>query len=122
MKKLVVLLLLFSCSACNPGKQTAIALEQSQIFGWDESGKFTANAIGSQTSKFTMAEGDIVLNDDGTINFAESKIVAYLQADPSAQQAATVAGSFAELSAQQTTATLEFATAIVEAFAVRREP
>ncbi len=89
------------CAVLNPGGQVKEGLTQATLYGWNEK-EFTADIKGTQEGEFTMAEGDIILNDDGTVNFEESTISAYLHSKPSAQPAVDASAVFAEMGARQT--------------------
>lgn len=82
-----------SLTGClSPGKETREALSQTKTYEWAEGGRFRVDAVGPQTERFLMLEGEIVMNEDGTPNWAESKIAYYLSAEPSADAAAGAFG------------------------------
>lgn len=84
--------LICGCLAGDPGGQTRKALSQLKDYEWGEGGRFRVHAVGPQTERFLMLEGEIVMKDDGTPDFSKSTIAYYLSAEPAADQAA---GAFA---------------------------
>lgn len=102
MKKLgFVIMLLGGCTALNPGGQVREGLRQTKTYQWDEQGRFSVTGQGSQTERFKMMQGAIVLNEDGTPDLNRSAIEYYLEADPSAESAASVMGPAFEASTAQ---------------------
>lgn len=71
----------------NPGAQVREALSQTKTYEWKDTGSIRVHGVGPQEEAFTMAEGVIVLNEDGTINLTESWLTHYLRSEPSADEA-----------------------------------
>ena len=80
---------------------------------WKEDGSFWTEGRGTQTEAFTMAEGVIVFNDDGSINFAESQITHYLKVDPRADVAGTALDAGFAASTAQMQAVTQLISALV---------
>lgn len=76
-----------ACTLFDPAGQSRKVTLQDYVFGWDASSNFTASGTGSQTGSFKMAEGEIVLKEDGTPDPSKSKLTAYMDYTPSAQDA-----------------------------------
>jgi len=74
------------CAVMQPGKETAAAYTQSSEIRYADN-DFGHITKGPQEAKITAigANGDLKINDDGTINFAESHLTGYryIQSDPS---------------------------------------
>lgn len=89
----------------SPGEQIRQGMEQSTLKEWRADGGFWAEAKGTQTERYTMAQGRIVLkeNEDGeaVIDLEESVIEYYLTADPSARDSGTAMGQALEASTAQ---------------------
>lgn len=75
------------CSTLDPGGQTKAGLGQRSQFLWDERSNFVSDIDGTQTGRFTMAEGQIVLKEDGAVDPAQSAITHYLHYEPKADAA-----------------------------------
>jgi hypothetical protein len=86
---------LMACAGCllcvgciiSPGAQVREALSQTKTYEWTDTGSIRVHGVGPQEEAFTMGEGVIVLNDDGTINLTESRLTHYLRSEPSADEA-----------------------------------
>ena len=118
MRLVTMLAVLLLVGCISPGKETKEALTDSQKFGWDDQGRFTADALGTHAHRFTMAQGVLVFDAEGKLDLVNSQVEYYLEADPSAQAAATTAGTMAQVLAMQTqqvTALVENMTSIVAA-------
>lgn len=83
----------------NPGAQVREALSQTKTYEWTSEGSIRVHGIGPQEEAFLMMEGEIVMGDDGEIDWAASKITHYLKSEPSADEA--MAGMAAILIANQ---------------------
>jgi hypothetical protein len=95
---LIGLVSLHGClvSCVNPGSQTATGLKQTGDLN------YTTEVLkyqweGSQENKAIFAEGHVVMNEDGTVNWAESALTAYVQLEPSAEQAAGTMAALAQV-------------------------
>lgn len=102
--KLVVSLFclaLCGCAWTDPGGQVRRGLEQRTLKEWRADGGFWAEGVGTQTESYTMAQGHLVLNEDGTINTEKSVLEYYLKADPSADAAGTALGQALIASTEQ---------------------
>lgn len=85
----VIVLQCLLCTGCviNPGAEVREALSQTKTYEWSDTGSIRVHGIGPQEEAFTMGEGVIVLNEDGTINLLESRLTHYLRSEPSADEA-----------------------------------
>ena len=84
---------LLGCQAMtDPGGSTRKAFEQDRTLIYTAE-EFRSESHGPQEEVIDVieAQGDIVLNEDGTTNTAESRLTLYtrIQADPSGKSAAT---------------------------------
>ena len=79
---------LSGCYIPNPGYQTAMGLGQEKTYEYLADGSARVYGKGPQEEAFTLAEGTLVLNEEGSINIDESKITHYLTSRPSADEAA----------------------------------
>jgi hypothetical protein len=93
------------CAAFDPGGQVRRSLTQSKIYEWREDGSFWVEGNGTQTERFIMAQGDvkIITNDEGdeVIDWENSHIAYYLEADPSADAASAAMAQALQASTQQ---------------------
>lgn len=97
--KCVVAGIVLMCVGCltDPGRQTAVGLRQEGKLN------YTLEALdyhwsGSQENNAWFYEGDpIVLNADGSVNHAESRITAAVRLEPSAGPAATTMAMLAQV-------------------------
>ncbi|MHC4713543.1 MAG: hypothetical protein ACYTAN_09790 [Planctomycetota bacterium] len=80
--------LLLSVGCISPGKEVRTASEQKAEYLYDAE-KMHSVVEGPQTVVIHMMEGEFKMNEDGTVNWAESLITHYLKVTPSAEHAVT---------------------------------
>lgn len=114
--------LLLGCAMSDPGGQTATALRQRFLFGWDESGTFKSEGDGSQTGAFTMIEGSLVIGTDGQPDLSASHITSYLSYTPRADDAATAFQAALSASTEQVRATNQTLQSVLTILAPRLLP
>lgn len=105
----VGIVLLSGCYVWNPGTQTAKGLTQQKVYRWNADGSYAVEGIGPQEEAFTMAEGELVLNEDGSLNVLESKLTHYLRSEPSADEAAQTMAAIVLANVEQSKQLNEFA-------------
>lgn len=107
------------CVGCiNPGRATAEALGQKKEYKWDANENFSVIGEGSQTEAFTMMQGNLAFvrdEDTGELVFdiENSQVHYYLQANPSANAAASSFGLALQASVEQSKAFSETFTATI---------
>jgi hypothetical protein len=87
MVPVLLLLVLSSCLAFDPGGQVRRGLGQKKIYEWKADGGVWVEGEGPQTESFTMMEGSIVIGDDGEVDWEQSRVTHYLRSDPSGRAA-----------------------------------
>ncbi|HEB79106.1 MAG TPA: hypothetical protein ENI79_01350 [Rhodospirillales bacterium] len=91
-------------AGCSPGLWTRQALSQTKIYEWRDDGGFWVEGKGPQEEIFTMMQGVIAFNPDGTVNLENSHVEYYLHAEPSADAAvdanATNAAAYTAMTAE----------------------
>lgn len=112
------LMTLAGCGMMFPGLQVKDALSQRKIYEWREDGGFWVEGTGTQTERFTMMQGVIVMKTDGdgneVVDLEKSQIEYYLKADPSADSAASALGAALQASTDQMRAMGETLNKIVD--------
>jgi hypothetical protein len=117
---LAALFFVLASGCVQPGRDVSKGLTQESRVGWTADGNFSQWAIGTHTNNVLMVEGEIVLREDGTIDYEQSTITALLRTSPSAKdagsamQAAFVAQTEqAKMFAEMFTASLSLITPFV---------
>jgi hypothetical protein len=75
------------CTGLYAGKDVETALRQRSLFAWDKDSNFGTDIDGTHTGAFTMAEGQVVLDAEGKVDPATSRVTHYLTYAPKADNA-----------------------------------
>jgi hypothetical protein len=117
---LPLLLLNGACSTFFPGYDSHRALNENFYFGWDADSNFHAEGDGSQTGKFTMAEGvGLAMREDGTLDPSKGTLTGYLGYDPKADAARDAYTSALAASTQQQQQLLDSVTSMIGMYSAR---